>query len=115
MQPQPGHDRVPFAPEAGVIAAQRQNELARVGPQPPGGEGEATGQADLGIQQPAVIGELGLNQEEPLGGRETGQQPQFNRHQGGLGPGQSHPRQAKQIELQAIANRHRQHRDAVHQ
>ena len=98
-----------------MIAAQCQNELAGIGAEPPGSKSEAPCKADLGVQQPAIVGKLRLNQEQPLRGREPGKQPQFNGYQCGLGPGQSHSSQAKEIEFQPVADGNRQHGDTIHQ
>ena len=107
------HVRVAVAVEVRVVAADGEHELAGVRPLPPDHEGEAAGQANVRVEQPRVVGELRLDPEHALLGREARDQAELDRHERDLRPRQRHAGQAEQGDLQAVADLDRDDDDAV--
>ena len=113
VEAEPRHDRVAVAVEGGVVAAERQHELAAVRPLEPRHEREPTGEANLGEEQPGVIRQLGLDPEDALLGGEAADQPELDRDERELRPRQRHSSEAEQRQLEPVADRDRDDGDAV--
>ncbi len=111
--PQPRHHRVAVAVEAGVVAAHRHDKLSGERPLPPQGEREAAGEPDIAVEQPGVVGELGLHEEDALARREVHEQRQLDGDDGRLRPREGHPSQSEQVDVQPVAEGHGDDRDAV--
>ncbi len=96
-----------------MVSAEREHELALFGPAEPGGERESAGEPDRREQQPRVVRELRLDEDDTLLRRDPGEQSELDRDERHLRPGQRHPGQAEQRELEPVADLDGDDRDAV--
>ena len=97
-----GHLGIAVVVEARVIAADSDHELSGVRALPPGLEREPAGETDGLVEQPRVVGELGLDEDQPFLLREASQQGELDRDQGEdrrrqLGPGQPEDRDLETV------------------
>ena len=90
LQPEPGHLRIAVAVEVRVEAADSQYELAPVRAGEPQDVGETAREADLGVQQPRVVGELALDPDDAFLRRHPRHQRDLDADYGGLWTGQRH-------------------------
>ncbi len=102
-QPDPGHERVAVVLEPRVVAADRDDELPGVRPLPPGLEREAAGEPHRLLEQPGVLGELRLDEQQALLGGEARQEGELDRDQRERRVGQLRPGQAEDRHLEPVA------------
>ena len=86
-----------------MVAAKGKYELTCQGPLPPEREGESTCQAYVFIEQPRVVGELRLNQEDAFAGGEVRNQCEFDRHDRRARSWQCEPGEAEQVDVESVA------------
>ena len=115
LQAEARHIGVTVAPEARVVAAHGQHELAAVRAAEPDHECEAAGQPHVAVQQPRVVGELGLHPQHAFLGREACDQAELDRQEGHLRSRQGQPRQAEQRDFEPVADLHRDHGHPIDQ
>ena len=114
-QPKAGHLRVAISVEIRVVATHGEHKLAAMLPLEPDHIGEAAGQLDILVEQPRVVSELPLHPQHAFRAGKPDHQGELDRHQGHLGARQGHARQTQHVDVEAIADLDRHHRDAIDQ
>ena len=97
------HRRIAVAVEVRVIAAERQHELAGSRAVEPHHIGEAAGQPHQLVQQPGILGQLGLDPHHAVAGGEPRDQAELDRDEAQLRARQRHAREPEQRQFEAAA------------